>query len=264
MKNKTNGFSIAGFVLSIIGNGFMGLLFSFIGLAVAKKENSSKVLSIIGVIVSIIKIILVVIGSILIILFCVMNDIKTNGLYSHEESYYIPVMVNYDDTLYSISEVPETVKVTLKGSKSEVYLARQTCLNAILDVYDYEASSKKYHVKYTLGDACNNIKYRFDPSFVNIKITENKYKIISNVKIKVDGLRSTLTASAVSLDDQVVDVKVSGDANKLSTITEDDIAAYIDLTGYEPGQYEVEILTKCNSSIKCTANKTINIIIKER
>ncbi len=193
-----------------------------------------------------------------------MNDIKTNGLYSHEESYYIPVMVNYDDTLYSISEVPETVKVTLKGSKSEVYLARQTCLNAVLDVYDYKESSKYYRVKYTLGDACSNFKYSIKPAIANIKISSNNVKTINGVNIKVKGLRSNLTASAISLNDQVVDVKVSGEDSKLSTITKDDVTAYIDLTGYDVGKYEVEVETICDSSIKCTANKTINIIIKER
>lgn len=57
-QNKgTNGFAIAGFILSFFG-GILGLIFSIIGLVKAKNEGSPKGLAIAGIIISCIWVII--------------------------------------------------------------------------------------------------------------------------------------------------------------------------------------------------------------
>ena len=75
VTRKTNGFAIAGFVLSLLGCvGILGLIFSIIGLSKSKEWNDGKGLSIAGLIISILRIL----GSIVTIIM--FSFIATVGL----------------------------------------------------------------------------------------------------------------------------------------------------------------------------------------
>ena len=59
VQKGTNGFAIAGFILSFFG-GLLGLIFSIIGLVKAKKEGSPKGLAIAGLVISIVWLVFII------------------------------------------------------------------------------------------------------------------------------------------------------------------------------------------------------------
>ena len=58
---ETNGFAIAGLIVSIFVSALVGLILSIIGLSKAKTLNNGKGLAIAGIVISIIKMVLAVI-----------------------------------------------------------------------------------------------------------------------------------------------------------------------------------------------------------
>ena len=66
-------------------------------------------------------------------------------------------------------------------------------------------------------------------------------KDISNVNIDVRNLSDEYSVQGLSQDDIQVTVNVKGVESVLNNLTAEDITAYIDLKGYKPGEYEVEV-----------------------
>lgn len=64
-SNSTNGFAIAGLIVSIFFSAIIGLILSIVGLSQAKKINSGKGIAIAGIVVAIIRIVVIILVVIL-------------------------------------------------------------------------------------------------------------------------------------------------------------------------------------------------------
>lgn len=78
---------------------------------------------------------------------------------------------------------------------------------------------------------------------ITVKITLDNVadKDIDNVAIESRNLGSEYKVSAVSSSDSSIQVNVKGVSSVIDTITSDNISAYIDLSGYTEGEYEVDV-----------------------
>lgn len=89
---------------------------------------------------------------------------------------------------------------------------------------------------------------------VNIKLDESSDKDVNNVKIEYRNLADGYTVQGLSESDIKVSVNIKGVKSVLDTISSEDIVAYLDLSGYTEGTYEVEVNVEgSDSRIQYTA-----------
>ena len=152
------------------------------------------------------------------------------------------VKVIYNQEEYVVEGVPETVDITLIGSKSNLYLAKQIGEHeVILDLTGYSVGT--YKVKLTYNHSITSVNYKLDPSTVNVKISkkESAIKPLTYDLLNEDK-DSKLTINDVELETSEVIVKGSKEAlDKVSTVK-----ALIDLKAAdikEKGEYTVDSVT---------------------
>ena len=75
----------------------------------------------------------------------------------------------------------------------------------------------------------------------NVTLGNSTDRDIENVNIDVRNLDSRYSVQGLSESDIMVTVNVKGVDSVISQLTSDDITAYINLKGYEPGEYEVPV-----------------------
>lgn len=76
---------------------------------------------------------------------------------------------------------------------------------------------------------------------VNLSLGNVSDKDISNVAIETRNLSSDYKVSAASSNDSFVQVNVKGVSSVIDSINADNISAYVDLSGYTEGEYEVDV-----------------------
>ena len=111
MEKKTNGFAIAGIILSIIGGVLLtltGFILSIIGLIRSKGCNSGKGVAIAGIVISIIKVIGMIIVAILFVA-AINSDEFDEGFCKGLGSNYEGICTKKDDGTYSCYAVFKTV-----------------------------------------------------------------------------------------------------------------------------------------------------------
>ena len=96
----------------------------------------------------------------------------------------------------------------------------------------------------------------------NITLGTSTDKDISNVNIDVRNLDDKYSVQGLSQDDIQVTVSVQGVESVLNSLTADDITAYIDLEGYKPGEYEVEVQVEGTDSRVQYLSKTKRVKIR--
>lgn len=152
------------------------------------------------------------------------------------------VKVIYNQEEYVVEGVPETVDITLIGSKSNLYLAKQIGEHeVILDLTGYSIGT--YKVKLTYNHSITSVNYKLDPSTVNVKISkkESAIKPLTYDLLNEDK-DSKLTINEIELDSSEVIVKGSKEA--LERVA--NVKALIDLKAAditEKGEYTVDSVT---------------------
>ena len=96
----------------------------------------------------------------------------------------------------------------------------------------------------------------------NITLGTSTDKDISNVNIDVRNLDDRYSVQGLSEDDIQVTVSVQGVESVLNSLTAEDITAYIDLEGYKPGEYEVEVQVEGTDSRVQYLSKTKRVKIR--
>lgn len=150
------------------------------------------------------------------------------------------VDVIYNEENYVVEGVPETVDITLIGSKSNLYLAKQIGDHKIvLDLTDYEPGTYKVKLKY--NHSMNNVSYKLDPGSVSIKISEKESEVfdLSYDLVNENKLDKKLNISSVKLDKSEVIVK--GSKETLATIS--NVKALIDVEAANltnKGEYKID------------------------
>lgn len=162
----------------------------------------------------------------------------------------------------AISSIEQSdTKVTIYGD--EEYLDSITSIPVEIDVSDLkEGHEYKIDLKKPVGIrsmTINNIT-------VKVQVSSSTDIDIPNVRINAENIDlSKYSVQPVNGSPSVVTVNVKGVENVINKITAEDINAYIDLGGYEPGEYEVEVKVSGSDSKVAYVSKTkkVTIAIKE-
>ncbi len=140
------------------------------------------------------------------------------------------VNVIYNEEQYVVEGLPETVDVTLIGSKADLYIAKQSSNSGVtVDLTGLTPGTHKVNIEYDQG--LSGIEYSVNPSVATVII----YEKVSDTKeltydiINTDKLDNTLIVNGVKLSvdkvtirgaqykiDQVATVKALIDVNELS------------------------------------------------
>ncbi len=133
-----------------------------------------------------------------------------------------PVKVLYNEEAYVVEGLVDSVDIILTGNKSAIYLAKQLGGHeVILDLTDYKPSNSSYRVKLTYNQTVDSIKYKIDPTYVNVTIKNKVSKLfaVSYELLNEDKLNEKLSVGNVELSKSEVVVKGSEDAlNKIATV----------------------------------------------
>lgn len=148
---------------------------------------------------------------------------------SAEVLYNQKVNAIYNEELYSIEGIPETVDITMIGRRSDLYLAKQLPIDTVdVDLKDLKPGTHDVSLKYK--GAINSVNYKIDPSIATVIIYPkmSEARLVSADIVNQDKLNSKLSISKVELDrkeviikgpqyklDQVATVKALIDVNKI-------------------------------------------------
>ncbi len=101
---------------------------------------------------------------------------------------------------------------------------------------------------------------------VTVGIGNVSNKKIDGVKISVKNLSDEYKATPITESDAEVTVNLKGVQSVINGITADDVTPYVDLAGYEPGNYEVEVkIEGTDSKVQYTSmTKKVKIKISKK
>ena len=137
-----------------------------------------------------------------------------------------PVHVTYNEESYVIEGLPETVDVTLIGSKADLYFAKQSPAHDItVDLAGLKPGTHKVNIKYS--QVIPSIEYKINPSVATViiypKISETR--VLSVDILNQDNLDSKYVIKNVNIDDDKVVIK--GAEHQLKEVAE--VKALVDV-----------------------------------
>jgi hypothetical protein len=114
----------------------------------------------------------------------------------------------FNNEEYVVEGLPETVDITMIGSRANLYLAKQLSSQAVtVDLSDLKVGTHQVNLKYK--QAISNVEYKLDPSTVNIniypKVSATKTAIIDT--INKETLDTKLSVSKVAIDKTEIIIK---------------------------------------------------------
>lgn len=132
-----------------------------------------------------------------------------------------PVTAKYNEEAYVIEGLPETVDITLIGSKTDLFIARQSpSYDVTVDLTGLKPGTHKVNIKYN-QIASTSLEYKVNPSTVTINIYPkiSKTKTLSIDLLNQDSLDSKLIVENMSVtDDKVVIKGAEHQLNKVATV----------------------------------------------
>lgn len=178
-----------------------------------------------------------------------------------------PVSLIYNNEAYIVEGVPETVDITLIGSKSSIYLASQIGDHeVVLDLSGYSAGTYKVKLKY--NHSVQYVNSKLDPSIVTVKISEkvsdtrslqydlmNENKLdkklsVSNVKLESNDV---VIKSSQEIIDSVASVKALVDASQIDLKTSGDFDIdNVPLVAYDSNGNKISNIEIVPSKVKAT------------
>lgn len=143
------------------------------------------------------------------IIFFIVDTKSTTLLETNAEVLYsIPVKATYNDEEYVIEGLPETVDITLIGTKANLYLAKQLpAQDVIIDLSDLKPGIHKVNLKYK--QSITSVEYKLDPSVATVSIS-SKNSETRNIEydvVNLGKLDSKLAISGAKLDNDEVIIK---------------------------------------------------------
>ena len=118
---------------------------------------------------------LVYLSLILAVVMFLLIDSKVISLVETEAEVItnVPVKVKYNEEAYVIEGVPETVDITLIGSKTDLFIAKQMpSPDIVVDLTSLGVGKHEVEIKY--NQSVGNLKYMINPSTVTVEIFEKK------------------------------------------------------------------------------------------
>lgn len=132
-----------------------------------------------------------------------------------------PVTAKYNEEAYVIEGLPETVDITLIGSKTDLFIAKQSpSYDVNVDLTGLKPGTHKVNIKYNQV-ASTSLEYKVNPSTVTIYIYPkiSKTKTLSIDLLNKDDLDSKLVVKNMSvMDDRVIIKGAENQLNKVATV----------------------------------------------
>lgn len=119
-----------------------------------------------------------------------------------------PINVVYNEEAYVVEGLPETVDITLIGSKTDLFIAKQSASSEVkVDLTGLKPGQHKVYLKYSQSNG--SIDYRVNPSVATViiypKVSETK--ILTLDLINQENLDSKLSISSMTVDDDRVSIQ---------------------------------------------------------
>ena len=125
----------------------------------------------------------------------------------------------YNEEAYVVEGLPETVDITLIGSKTDLYIAKQSPINDVkVDLSGYKEGTYKVDITY---NNVSSLEYSVNPSFATVTIYPkiSKSKTLTIDLLNQDNLDSTLLVSQVSSGVNEIVIKgAEYKVNKVATV----------------------------------------------
>lgn len=153
------------------------------------------------------------------IIFVIVDQKSTTLLETNAEVIYNrPVKATYNDEEYVIEGLPDTVDITLIGTKANLYLAKQLpTQDVIVDLSELKPGVHKVNLRYK--QSISSVEYKLDPSVATVVISSKKSETreIESDIVNLNKLDSKLAISNVNLD--VDDVIIKGTEESLKEVS---------------------------------------------
>ena len=156
-----------------------------------------------------------------VIVFVIIDRQNTTLLEKNAEVLYdIPLSATYNDEEYVVEGLPETVDITLIGTKANLYLAKQLPTQDVnVDLSDLKPGVHKVNLKYK--QSITSVEYKLDPSEVTVVVNSKKSETrsVESDIVNLNKLDSKLAINNTKLDTDEVIIKGTEDSlAKVSTI----------------------------------------------
>lgn len=156
-----------------------------------------------------------------VIVFIIIDRQNTTLLEKNAEVLYdIPLSATYNDEEYVVEGLPETVDITLIGTKANLYLAKQLPTQDVnVDLSDLKPGVHKVSLKYK--QSITSVEYKLDPSEVTVVVSSKKSETrsVESDIVNLNKLDSKLAINNTKLDTDEVIIKGTEDSlAKVSTI----------------------------------------------
>lgn len=156
-----------------------------------------------------------------VIVFVIIDRQNTTLLEKNAEVLYdIPLSATYNDEEYVVEGLPETVDITLIGTKANLYLAKQLPTQDVnVDLSDLKPGVHKVSLKYK--QSITSVEYKLDPSEVTVVVSSKKSETrsVESDIVNLNKLDSKLAINNTKLDTDEVIIKGTEDSlAKVSTI----------------------------------------------
>ena len=156
-----------------------------------------------------------------VIVFFIIDRQNTTLLEKNAEVLYdIPLSATYNDEEYVVEGLPETVDITLIGTKANLYLAKQLPTQDVnVDLSDLKPGVHKVSLKYK--QSITSVEYKLDPSEVTVVVSSKKSETrsVESDIVNLNKLDSKLAINNTKLDTDDVIIKGTEDSlAKVSTI----------------------------------------------
>ena len=161
-----------------------------------------------------------------------------------------PVNVTYNKEKYVIEGLPETVDITLIGTKTDLYIAKQSSQHDVaVDLTGLKPGTHKVPIKYNQNTG--SVKYMVNPGVATVIIYEkvSETRTLSVDVLNKDKLDSKLTISNISYDTDKIVIK--GAEHQLKEVVS--VKALVDINNL-PSQ-EVGKFTLKNVPLKAYNDK---------
>jgi YbbR domain-containing protein len=153
------------------------------------------------------------------VVFFIVDQKSTTLLETNAEVIYNrPVKATYNDEEYVIEGLPDTVDITLIGTKANLYLAKQLpTQDVIVDLSDLKPGVHKVNLKYK--QSISSVEYKLDPSVATVVISSKKSETreIESDIVNLSKLDSKLAISNVDLD--VDEIIIKGSEENLAKVS---------------------------------------------
>lgn len=178
--------------------------------------------------------------------------------------YNQPVTASYNDEEYVVEGLPDTVDITMIGTKANLYLARQLSNQAVtVDLSDLKVGTHQVDLKYK--QSISNVEYKLDPSTirVTIKTKQSVSKDISEEVININKLNTKYAIKDISLTNPII--KKNSDNNEQEITEEEKEISSVVVKGSEEKLKEVAIvkalidISELGEEVKTGDNKVSSV-----